>query len=263
MLVAEVHGKIVPEAQGSEDYLTSAVFGHLRYIPPRLFWRGLFARAESSLKNGLSLADLLWPEPGPLPNYTELQIQFWKRHREADEPDLWMRFTGKQQPVHHVLVEVKLDALKGGSGSDDQLVRYLSLLDQLPGQSPPGCQSGFRCLVYLTPRDSTAEVEDSLSRVLDLDNERRRLFRLRWQDVLDVARDEWPRAEEPFRMILRDVADFLERRGLEYFRGFRSNKPLNEFDRYERAFFSPSELFARLPSLPLLAVQKAGWTDGS
>lgn len=34
MLLAEIHCKIVREALDNEDYITSAVFGHLRYIPP-------------------------------------------------------------------------------------------------------------------------------------------------------------------------------------------------------------------------------------
>jgi hypothetical protein len=37
MLIAEIHGKRFPEAEGQEDWLTSAVFGHLRHIPPGVF----------------------------------------------------------------------------------------------------------------------------------------------------------------------------------------------------------------------------------
>jgi len=36
MLIAEIHGKRFPEAEGQEDWLTSAVFGHLRHIAPGL-----------------------------------------------------------------------------------------------------------------------------------------------------------------------------------------------------------------------------------
>jgi hypothetical protein len=52
MLVAEIHGKRVHEVQDREDYLTSAVFGHLRYIQPGLFWACLFGRALSSPIDG-------------------------------------------------------------------------------------------------------------------------------------------------------------------------------------------------------------------
>ena len=33
MLLAEIHGKTLAEGRNGEDYLTSAVFGHLRYVP--------------------------------------------------------------------------------------------------------------------------------------------------------------------------------------------------------------------------------------
>jgi hypothetical protein len=38
MLIAELHGKGIAEAQDNEDCLTSCVFGHLRYLPPSVFW---------------------------------------------------------------------------------------------------------------------------------------------------------------------------------------------------------------------------------
>jgi hypothetical protein len=47
MLAAEIHGHSVPEARNSEDYLTSTVFGHLRYIQPGPFWDALFELACS------------------------------------------------------------------------------------------------------------------------------------------------------------------------------------------------------------------------
>jgi hypothetical protein len=68
MLVAEVHGKRVAEAQDAEDYLTSAVFGHLRYIPPSVFWPDLFALA-TGLPNSdgreTCLPEVQKPELGP------------------------------------------------------------------------------------------------------------------------------------------------------------------------------------------------------
>ena len=45
MLLAEILGKRLEATRNSEDYLTSAVFGHLRYIEPGLFWDTLFAKA--------------------------------------------------------------------------------------------------------------------------------------------------------------------------------------------------------------------------
>ena len=46
MLVGEIHGKGMPEATNHEDYLTSVIFDHLRYVPPSHFWEDLFSQAK-------------------------------------------------------------------------------------------------------------------------------------------------------------------------------------------------------------------------
>jgi len=46
MLVAEAHGKVCEAAQGHEDSLTSAVFGHLRYVRPGRFWEKFLGAAK-------------------------------------------------------------------------------------------------------------------------------------------------------------------------------------------------------------------------
>ena len=262
MLVAEIHGKIVPEAQGIEDYLTSAVFGHLRYIPPRTFWGDLFSRAKSSLAHGPSLSDLLSSQQHPVDGYSELRVQFWQLYEEHGEPDMLLRFAGQGVPVLHLLVEAKLWSGKSGAGENDQLVRYLQVLDELAQSEMATSSVGCQYLLYLTPRDSSDEIEDSLKQVADPEKERKRIFRLQWQDVLDAARKEGPNTEEPTRTILDDVALFLERRGLEYFRGFRRLSPSPSFEIYRRAFFESGEVFSRLPSLPKLTPQRAGWING-
>lgn len=45
MLQAELAGHAIPEALSSEDYLTSAAFGLLKYIDSRGFWENVFHRA--------------------------------------------------------------------------------------------------------------------------------------------------------------------------------------------------------------------------
>jgi hypothetical protein len=53
MLMAEIHGHVVREAEGSEDYLTSTVFGHLRYLPPDVFWEDFFSKAKGLPVSGM------------------------------------------------------------------------------------------------------------------------------------------------------------------------------------------------------------------
>jgi hypothetical protein len=62
MLIAETRGKSAAEVQNNEDYLTSAVFGHLRYVPPNAFWRELFAQARQSTSEIRSFVQSYWPE---------------------------------------------------------------------------------------------------------------------------------------------------------------------------------------------------------
>jgi hypothetical protein len=45
VLIAEIHGMRFPEAEGQDDWLTSAVFGHLRHVAAGVFWPDLFERA--------------------------------------------------------------------------------------------------------------------------------------------------------------------------------------------------------------------------
>lgn len=261
MLVADIHGKIVPESHGSEDYLTSAVIGHLRYVPPGDFWRALFAASRSNAPGGPTLADELWPPENPVGGYSGLSVRFWPREGEDGEPDLILEFSGPGRPAHLVLVEAKLWSGKGGTGDRDQLVRYLRVLDRLVPGSSQSAGVGSRCLVYLTPRDSTEEVEDSLRHAADPARERRRTYRLQWQDVL-VAAEGSPGETEPAKTILRDIALFLRRRGLEYFVGFRHLPDLPDIETVRAAFTEPDTFFFRV-SLPQIAsVRRAGWVDG-
>jgi hypothetical protein len=54
MLMAEIRGHGRPETQDDEDYLTSSVFGHLRYIPPSVFWEDFLDWAGVSLVTAVS-----------------------------------------------------------------------------------------------------------------------------------------------------------------------------------------------------------------
>lgn len=49
MLLVEIRGHALNAAIGDEDYLTSVVFGHLRYVPPSVFWEDFLADQEVSV----------------------------------------------------------------------------------------------------------------------------------------------------------------------------------------------------------------------
>lgn len=268
MLVAEIHGKRLPDAHNHEDSLTSAVFGHLRYVAPAVFWDALFHRAvglpdangkERSLTDGVQAAG------GSFSTHTSLTAHFWSWHPKYGEPDLILRFSGGVGPALIVLIEVKLGTFKSGVGVRDQLVRYHHILNDLSALVPPFPRGGpddLRYLVYLTPRESLDEVQDSVSSpggaaaAPDL-------FRLRWQDVREAARQSGPLAGEPARTILTDAAHFLQKRGLEYFDGFHRVDGLARITPEAGTFYSaPLKRFHGFKRMPLtrsFKVQHGAW----
>ena len=52
MLLAEIRGHAAPEIAGNEDYLTSTVFGHLRYVSMAPFWEAFFSRSVGLVGEG-------------------------------------------------------------------------------------------------------------------------------------------------------------------------------------------------------------------
>jgi hypothetical protein len=160
-----------------------------------------------------------------------------------------------------VLVEVKLWSEKSGTGDRDQLVRYLRVLEDLDAVKVQVPAQADCYLVYLTPRESLAEVEDSAAH-LDA-RARGRLFRLQWQDVLEAAEAAWRGSPEPACTILADVARFLRELGLEHFKGMSrlDELPLLEpgFGGVYTAGLTGFHGMARDPGLDFFEVYKGAW----
>lgn len=256
MLLADIHGHPVAAAQDDENYLTSAVFGHLRYIPPKYFWgRLLFlaqGHADGHPQN--SLDDFIHQTGHGVSEYASLKVFFWPKHATCGEPDLILNFEGPGLRPITLVIEVKLRSGKSGDG-EDQLVRYLRILEELeefPGLDLPDDSLG--ALVYLTPRESLTEVLESLKLSPNPDRDRSKIFRLQWQDLILACDESLRTGEDQIDMILRDVREFLRRRGLEYFAGFRRLAPFPEL-RVRRAPFN--KLFVRLGPTPEPRVQRA------
>lgn len=252
MLLAEIHGRYVQEALSFEDYLTSAVFGHLRYIPPGRFWEAFLASAVSLPVNGgeVSALEHLQEVTGtPIAAYESLEIIFWPTHPQG-EPDLVVLMQSQQARPVAVFIEAKLGAGKSGTGEDDQLARYLRIGDALHGLRPPIPQDAVHILLFLTTGDSRAELIESLKEYGDSRQALLRLYRLQWQDILETA-DEYKGVGDPIsRLVLRDVSDFLRARELEHFRGMRIRSVLPNFNA------SDGLLFASAPLLRDVVVHK-------
>jgi len=223
MLTAEIHGHYVPEARNSEDYLTSTVFGHLRYIQPGPFWDALFefALSEPIRDKRVNASDYVRQRSGgPLGSFERLDAIFWPEYKPGI-PDVILHFAGNHSRSVVILIEAKLNATKSGLGEDDQLARYLRALDSLGDLHPPLPADALTLAVYLTTVDSRNELIESLKEYGDNDQSRQRLYQLQWQDLSNAIAQTQPNSPLE-RLVLGDVRAFLRVRNLEYFSGMES-----------------------------------------
>lgn len=262
-MLAEIHGKYDLAVRDHEDYLTSTVFSHLRYIAPGPFWQELLSRAMTVPINGTehSLCSAIGDKHEPR-RYEFLDVHFWPRAVGLGEPELAMCFTGGNQEPLVLLVEVKLWSAKSGDGEHDQLMRYLRIADSIELLQPAIPPNAAVVVLYMTPREALNEVRESLEQAGDTDQNRRRLFRLQWQDMIEAI-DAILLNESQFNQrILADVRDFLRVRQLEYFRGFRTTMAVNElqvgcglFYLHQNAFYG----FQAVRSLSNVAIVRGAW----
>lgn len=245
MLLAEIHGLYVREARASEDYLTSTVFGHLRYVPPGPFWDTLFELAISLPINNRSMSagEYIRKRAGrSLSSYASVQAIFWPNHPKGT-PDVVLHFQASGATPVVIVIEAKLNAGKSGTGDDDQLARYLQLLDSLGELRPKMPSDAIRILVYLTTMDARSDLMESLFVYGDTDVSRERLYRLQWQDLVAAVENTTAKGTDTEGLILRDVRAFLRKRDLEYFSGMvlPTDMPLISADDGE--LFANGQLF--------------------
>ena len=216
-MLAEIHGHVVKELAGNEDYLTSAIFGHLRYLPPAVFWEEFFSYAVGLPAGGVGkdLAAFVADAGAGICEYSSLAVRFWPNHPSHGTPDMALCFTGPGLRTFVLIVEVKLWSGKSGEGDHDQLCRYLRILDDLAAMDLDDTDP-VTALLYLTPRESLPELTET-SRLYGAGA---RLFRAQWQDLVAAAQESMAGSRGIATEILRDVTAFLRARGLEYFRGF-------------------------------------------
>ena len=121
MLLAELHGKAIAEAQNNEDCLTSCVFGHLRYLPPTVFWEEFLANAIGIPVDGESnsLIEVLGKQQIRISSYSTVRVLSWPTHPKFGEPDLALVFIGEGMRPLVLFIEAKLWAEKSGSEEND------------------------------------------------------------------------------------------------------------------------------------------------
>jgi hypothetical protein len=256
MLLAEIHGHVRPETRDDEDYLTSTVFGHLRYLQPAVFWEDFLACARGlPTKTGeQTLTEAAANMGCRIGCYSGLRAVFWPRHPSLGMPDLLLCFTGPELRPFVLIIEAKLWANKSGAGEQDQLGRYLDILDDLcsvePSLSSEELGSAFSALLYITPRESIAELLETAALRAAGSETGLRLFRVQWQDIIVAASKQTAEADWIARTILRDVSTFLRQRGLEYYSGFR-RFPIPASARLNGNFYRESQGFSGFARFPI------------
>jgi hypothetical protein len=266
MLLAEIHGKYVQEARASEDYLTSTVFGHLRYIVPGPFWQAVFDLATSLPVNGESITASRFIETRSgrqLSLYEKLDAIFWPSHPQLGEPDLILHFSANDAPSVVVIVEAKLYSDKSGFGEHDQLSKYLHILGSLGRLRPSVPDEAIGLLVYLTAIDSQNDVLESLSVYGDTTDSRTRLYRLQWQDLVLATNRIVEPPSEAEGLILENVRAFLRKRDLEYFSGMVVPYELPRVSRWDGDLFVGGPLLGT-DNIPDFAEKiQEGWVNGN
>ena len=215
MLLAEINGKPCPEVEGIEDLITSAVFGHLRLVAPPVFWKELFRRARTAGPRSSSLLSVLQSDGLDVDRYSRVQVHFWKTFGKYGEPDLLVRFESSDSSPFLVLIEVKLNSGKSGVGEYDQLAKYFRLLQDEAELAQFQISTSHRYLVYLTRNFASEELRASL---LAAGSPSTRMFGVEWNDVLQAAH-----SERSSNHLLGEIADFLERRGMQRFSGMNAS----------------------------------------
>jgi hypothetical protein len=177
-------------------------------------------------------------------------------------PDLVLCFTGAGLRPFVLVIEAKLWAEKSGVGQDDQLRRYLSILGDLAPLNLEvahgDLDDALAALLYLTPRDTLSEIRETALLCDHTSAACDRLFRAQWQDIIIAVAQTSLKADGISKIILDDLAEFLRRRGLQYFGGFAhlAMQPVAESD---GCFYDSGRGFRGFGCLPLGSLdEKAG-----
>lgn len=234
LIHAELRGKLGSDAsrahERSEDLLTSAMFGRLRYLRPEI---GLFPIIAAARQVEISDSHLSvkrrrdWISLDQVCSY---DVEFWPRLGGRAEPDILVRLNCANGVVlHTIIIEVKLwspkSGPKGGEDADvevddesepvtlherDQLAKYWHCLQKMRGEA-------MASIIYLTSHATPPETElrESLLHCSNM-----RLGWLSWSEVWRVLKGIPGESCGP---VVEDLLRLLEHKGLSHFRGFASD----------------------------------------
>lgn len=197
MIHAELHGKC-GQLRGSEDALSSSVFGLLRYRCMRPYLAAFFGRACPYFEEDrpiYCLQNVLTSD--------DLVVSFWKKFQCGSEVDLVL-----ESESASLVVFVEIKYLSDISG-DDQLTRYFKALEYNYAAT-----RSSRYLIYLTADAVRPDVDKQVAELRG-----NNFYWLSWLELYPVLPDS-SFAESPAGEIAQDLKHLLEKRYLIPFRGF-------------------------------------------
>jgi len=222
---AELAHKL-PELRGHEDYLTSCIFGALKYLPPDavLF---PFLKFSFNYRSNETFEEYLKQKNINLSNLKP-KFHFWPRSSTYGEPDLVITLEGGAGSFI-IAVEIKYFSMKHGEEEQDQLARYYLALGTIDGRETFS-QKGIKyfsgdllALVYLTQFEAELEIEESL-KALELKGIRYahdKFFHLRWQELPKIIEPLLLKEHDSYeKIICMDIKNLMESKALLPFTRF-------------------------------------------
>lgn len=188
MFEVELHHK-VPELEAREDYLTSCIFGAMKYLPPEELLFSFLSKAFNYCSR-LNLDEYLKSQGLSFGTFKNVEFHFWPRSQTYGEPDLII--TVEDSNVSYLIpIEIKFFSEKHGEDEHDQLARYYNgLVNQLGRKT--FSQEEIRsftgkllAMIYLTQFEAELEIEETLKLLESKDkNAKNMIFHLRWQELV-------------------------------------------------------------------------------
>ena len=211
MLQAILRGKVSSNVAGSEDLLTSVVFGLLRHVP-----------FDQGIGRILALAGVPVRDRAAVAGTVDVKFWPWWAQGESQpgaEPDVAVWFTGPDGGRRLVVVEAKRGAGKSGEGSFDQLARQA-----WNGRTLAGKERRMVGLVYLTAHHVRPDDDLNASRRAMREHfgmhDPPPLWWLSWRDLVPVLREVSRSSASPsLRSQAEEVVACLEKWGLVWFGG--------------------------------------------
>lgn len=249
MFEAEFAHKL-PEIKAREDYLTSSIFGALKYLSPK---DGIFPVIGEAFNYKLkkNLNEHLNSTGVYLEDIKKVELCFWPKSIEYGEPDIVMILHGSNKD-YAIIIEVKYFSYKHGEGEEDQLKRYFIALSTNKNRATFACDAiknfsgDLLAIIYLTQYEASEEIADTLD-VLEKEGKKDvddKFFHLKWQSVACVIENLLRNEKDLYReRIYDDIYKLLDFKNLTPFKGFSGLPEKIEFEQLfeSSAFFNTAE----------------------